>query len=175
MTLSHVCSRTFESALIAGSFALRYCSCLGKSVETCGSDRALMSHIAHRGRVTRATPRTNRRVGARNDRPDYDHADGVTLRVHELCDGARLAASIPAPSGGDGVRFAIARTGREIRIERSGPPAPWRVLMVGRHTISASHGVVIPTPDGAVAELAMNIAFTVILLNNTQDQDHEYK
>jgi alpha-D-xyloside xylohydrolase len=109
-------------------------------------------------------------LGARDDRPDYDHADGVTLRVHEPCDGARLIVSIPAPSGGDGVRFAIARTGREIRIERSGPPAPWRVLVVGQHTISATPGLVIPTPDGAVAELAMNIAFTAILLGNAHDE-----
>jgi hypothetical protein len=68
------------------------------------------------------------------------------------------------------VRFEIARAGREIRIARSGPPAPWRVLMVGWHTISASPGPVIPSPDGAVAELAMNIAFTVILLGNRQDE-----
>jgi alpha-D-xyloside xylohydrolase len=112
-------------------------------------------------------------LGARDDRPDYDYADGVSLRVHVLCDGARLAVSIPTPAGGDGVRFAIARAGREIRIERSGPPAPWRVLVVGRHTISASPGLVIPTPDGAVADLAMDIAFTVILLGNTQDENHE--
>jgi hypothetical protein len=57
--------------------------------------------------------------------------------------------------------------GRDFRIARSGPPAPWRVLVVGRHTISASPGLVIPTSEGAVADLAMNIAFTVILLGNT--------
>jgi hypothetical protein len=68
------------------------------------------------------------------------------------------------------VRFAIARAGREIRIERSGPPAPWCALMVGWHTISASPGVVRPSPDGAVVELAMNIAFTVILLDNRQNE-----
>jgi hypothetical protein len=44
------------------------------------------------------------------------------------------------------------------------------VLMVGRHTFSASPGVVIPTPDGAVADLAMNVAFTAILLGNRQDE-----
>jgi hypothetical protein len=58
------------------------------------------------------------------------------------------------------------RAGREVRLERKGPPTPWRVLMVGWHTISANPGVVIPTPDGAVVDVAMNIAFTVILLDN---------
>ena len=106
-------------------------------------------------------------LGARDDRPDYDYAEDVTLRVHELCDGARLTVTVPTLAGGDGVRFAIARTGSAIHIERSGAPAPWRVLVVGRHTISASDGLVIPTPDGARVDLAVSIAFTVILLGNT--------
>src|SRR5918999_2680112 len=37
--------------------------------------------------------------GAVDDRPDYDYAAGVTLRVYELADGAHVTTGIPTPAG----------------------------------------------------------------------------
>jgi alpha-D-xyloside xylohydrolase len=70
-------------------------------------------------------------VGARTDRPDYDYADGVTLRLFEIADGQRTEVRVPAPGGGPGVSFAVTRTGATIRVEAAptaiGPAKPWRV------------------------------------------------
>ncbi|HZJ67448.1 MAG TPA: hypothetical protein VFD36_28265 [Kofleriaceae bacterium] len=74
-------------------------------------------------------------MGARDDRPDYDYAAGVTLRIHEPRDGAQTTISIPTTTGDVGAAFTIARQGRELRIDRTGPPAPWRVLVVGRRVL----------------------------------------
>lgn len=64
-------------------------------------------------------------VGARQDRPDYDYRDGVTLRLFEPADG-RTAVIVPGPSGADTV-FTVLRDGDEIRVGRSGEALPWRV------------------------------------------------
>ncbi|MVU78092.1 alpha-xylosidase [Nocardia sp. ET3-3] len=66
-------------------------------------------------------------VGAVTDRPDYDHAEGVTLRCYRLRDDAEVVTSIPA--GSDAVEFRTVRVGDEVRV--NGPRGEWRVLLVG--------------------------------------------
>ena len=82
-------------------------------------------------------------VGARDDRPDYDYADGVTLRIYQLADGQRVSTSVPAMSGEQAAEFSVVRDGDVIRVDRAGSPAPWQVLLVGQ-----SHGARV---DGATA------------------------
>nr|WP_221379610.1 alpha-xylosidase [Actinoplanes polyasparticus] len=63
-------------------------------------------------------------IGNRTDRPDYDYADGVTLRVFEPAEGStsvRVGEST----------FTVTRDGTAIRVERSGPSLPWRVEIIG--------------------------------------------
>ncbi|HEX8345173.1 MAG TPA: alpha-xylosidase [Actinoplanes sp.] len=62
--------------------------------------------------------------GARSDRPDYDHADGVTLRLYELADGHDSETVV-----GDAV-FRVRRSGAEITV--TGPDgADWQVEAAG--------------------------------------------
>jgi alpha-D-xyloside xylohydrolase len=49
--------------------------------------------------------------GAETERPDYDYARGVTLRVFELNDGASAAFVVPTPAGGVAARGVIERSG----------------------------------------------------------------
>ncbi len=68
-------------------------------------------------------------VGARTDRPDYDHAEGVTLRVFEPADGHDSEVRIARPGGGEAV-FRVTRTGTEIRAEATGDvPATWTIAL----------------------------------------------
>ncbi|MCM4077832.1 alpha-xylosidase [Paractinoplanes hotanensis] len=63
-------------------------------------------------------------IGNRTDRPDYDYADGVTLRVFEPAEGStsvRVGEST----------FTVTRDDTAIRVERSGPSLPWRVEIAG--------------------------------------------
>jgi alpha-D-xyloside xylohydrolase len=72
-------------------------------------------------------------LGNRTDRPDYDHADGVTLVVHE-----------PAEAGGvvrvGDSTFTVTRDGDTVRVERDGPALPWRVEIVGGASASLGAG-----------------------------------
>ena len=83
-------------------------------------------------------------VGARTDRPDYDHAEGVTLRLFRLADGHDSVTRIARPDGGDAL-FHVTRRGDVVRVEASGAvPATWSVA----HALGAPVAA-----DGPVVEL----------------------
>jgi alpha-D-xyloside xylohydrolase len=63
-------------------------------------------------------------IGNRTDRPDYDWASGVTLRLYDPAQGVTTVRV------GDTV-FAVIRDGSRIRVERDGAALPWRVEIVG--------------------------------------------
>jgi alpha-D-xyloside xylohydrolase len=63
-------------------------------------------------------------IGNRTDRPDYDHRDGVTLRLYDPAEGTTTVEV--------GVStFTVTRDGTAIRVERDGAALPWRVEVVG--------------------------------------------
>jgi len=63
-------------------------------------------------------------IGGRTDRPDYDWADGVTLRLHEVAPGGTVVRAGAST-------FTVTRDGDAIRVERDGAALPWRVEIVG--------------------------------------------
>ncbi|GII76766.1 alpha-xylosidase [Sphaerisporangium rufum] len=74
-------------------------------------------------------------LGARRDRPDYDYADGVTLRVHALPDGTRRTVAVPGPDGGDAAVFEVSRTGNRLSARRvAGDAKPWNLELAGSPT-----------------------------------------
>ncbi|MEV4172082.1 alpha-xylosidase [Nonomuraea sp. NPDC049709] len=85
-------------------------------------------------------------VGARDDRPDYDYADGVTLAVHELPDGAARTVTVPSPvpspvpalGGGAAAVFEVSREGDRLSARRlAGAPAPWNLRHAGTNAAAA--------------------------------------
>ncbi|MET9032848.1 alpha-xylosidase [Streptomyces mirabilis] len=72
-------------------------------------------------------------VGAVDDRPDYVHADGVTLRAYGLERGAQVTVQV-----GD-VTFTVVREGDTLRASCSDPSAPWG-LASGERTARAQAG-----------------------------------
>jgi alpha-D-xyloside xylohydrolase len=106
-------------------------------------------------------------VGAVDERPDYDYADGVTLRAYELEDGARVTTTVPsAVAGRPAATFVTSRTAGVVRVEAAagpaGEPAPagpapeeappggWQVLLVGvRSVASVEGGTVVGDHPGA--------------------------
>ncbi|SDU25893.1 alpha-xylosidase [Amycolatopsis keratiniphila] len=70
-------------------------------------------------------PNTVLPLGAVDDRPDYDYADGVTLRLYRLEDGAGIAT----PVGGS--RFHTRRDGDSVHIDVDSAPDGWQVTFPG--------------------------------------------
>src|SRR5579859_5479025 len=65
-------------------------------------------------------PGTLLALGARDDRPDYDYAEGVELRLYELAEGATARAVVPALDGSAAATFFARREAGQIRLERDG-------------------------------------------------------
>jgi alpha-D-xyloside xylohydrolase len=87
-------------------------------------------------------------VGAVDDRPDYDHSDGVTLRAYEPADGARVVTEIPALAVDAVAMFTTSRAADVVRVEAAGAPAGWRVLLAGVRSVgTVEGGTVIPHED----------------------------
>ncbi|MGA4987018.1 alpha-xylosidase [Nonomuraea bangladeshensis] len=71
-------------------------------------------------------------VGAREDRPDYDYADGVTLRAYRLADGDHRTVTVPTVDGGVGAVFEVSRDGERVRARRvEGAATSWNLLAGG--------------------------------------------
>ncbi|QNP72397.1 alpha-xylosidase [Streptomyces roseirectus] len=58
-------------------------------------------------------------VGAHADRPDYRHADGVTLRAYGLERGAQVTVRVGE------VSYTVVREGHTLRASASDPSLPW--------------------------------------------------
>jgi alpha-D-xyloside xylohydrolase len=89
--------------------------------------------------------------GAVDDRPDYDHADGVTLHAYALPDGARVITEIPAANGEVAATFTTARDGDVIRVTAQGA-ARWRLLLPGVTSASVEGGTTSDHEHGLLVE-----------------------
>ncbi|ACU36906.1 alpha-xylosidase [Actinosynnema pretiosum subsp. pretiosum] len=74
-------------------------------------------------------------VGAVDDRPDYDHAEGVSLHCHELADGSATEVRVGES------RFTVHRDGDTVRATARNPPAHWRLVLPGGRSVDAENGV----------------------------------
>jgi alpha-D-xyloside xylohydrolase len=107
-------------------------------------------------------------IGDREDRPDYDYGDGVTLQVYELSDGADISSNIPSPAGAVAATFGVKREGRTITVARQGTAKSWRVLLVGIEAIeSIEGGAAESTPQGVLVASLPNVDRLKILLRVT--------
>ncbi|SEQ27571.1 alpha-D-xyloside xylohydrolase [Streptomyces sp. yr375] len=79
-------------------------------------------------------------VGSHSDRPDYPHADGVTLRTYGLERGAQVTVRA------GGVTFTVVREGDTLRACASDPAAPW-ALAAGDRVAWAEAGTGFLTLD----------------------------
>lgn len=70
-------------------------------------------------------------VGAQDDRPDYDYADGLTLHLFNICDGASITVTVPDGTGKPSATFLIQRQGATLSITRNGAPGQWGALVRG--------------------------------------------
>ena len=70
-------------------------------------------------------------LGARDDVPDSDWADGVTLLLAGLADGAEITTSVPDASGALAAQFVTTRSGSRVLVRRTVGTAAWNVQLGG--------------------------------------------
>jgi len=113
-------------------------------------------------------------IGNQDARPDYDYADGVTLHLFALQEGARVSASVPDVKGETRFSLLASRSGNEIYLSPTGSAPGWSVLLRGvANVASVSGGRADKTeqglrilPDAAVASIR-------IVLNHEEEPSRE--
>ncbi|TRY17759.1 alpha-xylosidase [Tessaracoccus rhinocerotis] len=75
-------------------------------------------------------------LGAVDDRPDYDWADGVTLHCHELPDGFDGDVVVPGLEGAPSTTFHVSRRAQVVTSSSADARAPW-TLRVGPQEATA--------------------------------------
>ncbi len=86
-------------------------------------------------------------VGAVDDRPDYDYADGVAYHLFELADGEVARTSVRDLDGKAVVAAEARRTGRTLTVTAKGAKQAWSVVLRGATSISSVAGGK-PEPSG---------------------------
>jgi len=81
-------------------------------------------------------------IGARNDSPEYDYADNLTLRCFELPDGYDSVTTVPGSGNGPGANFRVRRTGDEIIASTSDARGSWVVDANGHRATGNGPGEV---------------------------------
>ncbi|MBJ9991121.1 alpha-xylosidase [Paenibacillus sp. S28] len=103
-------------------------------------------------------PNTLLAVGKEDSRPDYDYADGVSLHLFELGDGASAQADIVNTLAEQQLSVTASRSGNIIEVKASGAGKPWTLVLRGIGEVasvdqgtaaSGEHGAVITPAAGA--------------------------
>ena len=110
------------------------------SGEVLQGGRWVREHHGYLSLPLMARPNAIVAVGANDQRPDYDFAEGVTFHAFELQDGFPAVTSVPTMEGAEALPFEARREGREINIEVGGTPADWSVLLRGVQVVQSVEG-----------------------------------
>lgn len=81
-------------------------------------------------------------LGARDDRPDYDYAQGVTLKLYALQDGATAVADVPTQAGESALRVTAVRSGGTITVtaQAEGAGGDWSLVLHGIPSVASVEG-----------------------------------
>jgi alpha-D-xyloside xylohydrolase len=105
-------------------------------------------------------------AGRHVERPDYDYADGVTLRAYELASGANVTVEVPDVHGAPDSSFTVRRAAGTITAERTSGRKPWTLLLVNVKTVKRVKGgtaetttdgmLITPAPDAGLVEVTLS-------------------
>ncbi len=74
-------------------------------------------------------PNTVLPMGAVDNRPDYEYADGVTFHVFELADGAGVRTTVPDLQGRPAMVLHTRREGERLVFRAEGDTRRWQILL----------------------------------------------
>ncbi|MBB3125763.1 alpha-D-xyloside xylohydrolase [Paenibacillus rhizosphaerae] len=110
-------------------------------------------------------PNTLLAVGKEDSRPDYDYADGVSLHLFELGDGAAAQADIVNTLAEHELSVTASRSGNVIEVKATGAGKPWTLVLRGIGDVaSVDQGAAASGELGAVITPAAGASSVTITL-----------
>lgn len=102
-------------------------------------------------------------LGVDESRPDYDYADGVTLHLFELEEGAEAVAMVPTVKGEVALEVTANRSGSTITIQGSAA-GHWSVVLRGINQYAAVSGAEVTVTEQGLS-LVPDAGATLITLD----------
>jgi len=103
-------------------------------------------------------------LGANENRPDYDYADGVQLQLHNIADGATVSTVVRDVKGNIELEASAARSGNTIAVTLTGANKPLTIAVKGESAAVAVDGVEGQLQDGIISLAAVgNASFNIQL------------
>ncbi|MGJ6979964.1 alpha-xylosidase [Aestuariimicrobium soli] len=90
-------------------------------------------------------------VGARDDTPESDWADGVVLRVFQPADGFDREVRVGRPDGSE-VVFSVRRSGDTVEVTSDDAPAGWGVALGMGEVVRETDGTVTASMEDTLVE-----------------------
>ena len=91
--------------------------------------------------------------GCRDDRPDYDFADGADFVAYALDERAEAHASIIAPAGDEIFRLSVRRDGAVVEATASAPDRVWSLRLPEGLRVTRTDGDMPAIEEGSDVEL----------------------
>ncbi|RKP57146.1 alpha-xylosidase [Cohnella endophytica] len=105
-------------------------------------------------------------VGNEDSRPDYEYADGATLHLFALQDGAVATADIPSAQGDPRLSVQASRRGNTITVTSEGTAdSGWQLLLRGISSVaSVDNGLATAHEQGTLVSSVVGTASIIIRL-----------
>jgi len=107
-------------------------------------------------------------IGARDDGPEYDYADGVSLHLFAPRELRDQSVRIPALGGGTGATFDVTRDGSSVTVTRAdGGGGSWFVVLPAGVRVASSSGAVMVDEGGDAAGTGSRLRATAATVTIT--------
>jgi alpha-D-xyloside xylohydrolase len=87
-------------------------------------------------------------IGAHDDRPDYDYAQGVQLKISTLCEGKKATALVFDTDGKIELEVSALLENGSVNITACGEDKPWNALLIGVKSAQSAGGATLTMQDG---------------------------
>ncbi|MCH5262860.1 MAG: alpha-xylosidase [Lachnospiraceae bacterium] len=101
-------------------------------------------------------------MGSHDDKPDYDYADGVELRVYALVDGKTTETTVYDMNQNAALHVSVVKNGTKITLQSDGNDKPYTVRLVNVQAQSATGASVQAVGNDTVLTLENNTAEVTI-------------
>jgi len=103
-------------------------------------------------------------VGSRNDIPNYDFSDGVTLKIYELSEDKPASIAVPDQKGKTALTATAKCRDQKIEVQVCSDHTNWKVVLVGVTSYDKVCGGSAETTEEGLLITATSDQFTVHLL-----------
>jgi len=99
--------------------------------------------------------------GSRDDRPDYDFAEGAVFAAYGLDDGVEASAAIPNAVGEEAFRLTVRRDGAAVQVTASAADTAWALHLPEGLAVNGTPGATLSVEAGGTVTVSGKGSMTI--------------